>query len=148
MLDDFLSGVSLKYAHDEFASCLFPPDHQPTQTGTTVASPPRTEARGVRWSGAQHAHEGRHHPVAAINPGEHGQYLGERAYRLLTAFGRKMKHRCRLYLMCYDCLYTRRCLCHLGWRLFVVKYFLISRWWEEGKFDNHSTSESSWSNGW
>ena len=43
--------------------------------GTTVASPPYVEARGVRWPGTQHAREERCHPAARLNPEEHGEYL-------------------------------------------------------------------------
>ena len=46
---------------------------------TSVASPPHVEARGVRWSGTQHAHEERHHPAARLNPEEHGQYWAAQA---------------------------------------------------------------------
>ena len=42
----------------------------------TVASPPRAQARGVRWPGAQHAHEQRQNPAAGLNPAKHGRYSG------------------------------------------------------------------------
>ena len=54
-----------------------PPPLPPTHVvlnHATVASPPHAETRGVRWPGAQHAQQGRHHPAAGINPEEHGQY--------------------------------------------------------------------------
>ena len=54
-----------------------PLPHQSTHVllnGTTVASPPHAEARGVRWPRAQHAQEERHHPSAGLHPEEHGEY--------------------------------------------------------------------------
>ena len=41
--------------------------------GITVASPPRPEARGVRWPGAQLGHGKRQDPAARLHPEEHGQ---------------------------------------------------------------------------
>ena len=63
-----------------------------------VASPPRTEARGVRRPGAQHPREDRHHPAAGLNPEEHGQFLVSQADVFSGWWGPKLPLRDRKVL--------------------------------------------------